>query len=438
MPRVERLQNWQEDKRIEPPMQPMLKNFHFALVALALVGAGLAERAVAADPAQTVHGSADVYAAPGIALAWGILRGANEAATTVVVRVAADSQSFGRWKSWASILHAEDRAPARADCAQGHGRRQSAARAIRRLSAHRAPLLRVGVALGERRAEARRLLSWHPGHDAGVSLERRARESISPPASAARAKATVRESHRTLSDSRRARAPPRSFGAEAGGHGIRHRGRCRRRTHLADRLLLRPPCWVSLAARSLKGSAAQIASVVGFPHGGDRSDVKANAAALAVADGATEIDMVQNFGALKSGDTARVATDIEAVVRAVPGIAVKVILESAVLTDDEKNLACRLAVDAGAAFVKTSTGFHPSGGATVADVRLMRAAVGPVIGVKASGGIRSLDDARAMLEAGANRIGTSCERGDSRVARRAVSFAPGRLLPASRDARWSP
>ena len=167
------------------------------------------------------------------------------------------------------------------------------------------------------------------------------------------------------------------------------------------------PCWVTLAARSLKGSAAQIAGVVGFPHGGDRSDVKANAAALAVADGATEIDMVQNFGALKSGDTARVATDIEAVVRAVPGIAVKVILESAVLTDDEKNLACRLAVDAGAAFVKTSTGFHPSGGATVADVRLMRAAVGPVIGVKASGGIRSLDDARAMLEAGANRIGTS-------------------------------
>jgi len=167
------------------------------------------------------------------------------------------------------------------------------------------------------------------------------------------------------------------------------------------------PCWVSLAARSLQGSGAQIASVVGFPHGVDRSDVKANAAALAVADGATEIDMVQNFGALKSGDTARVAADIETVVRAVPGIAVKVILESAVLTDDEKKLACRLAVEAGAAFVKTSTGFHPAGGATAADVRLMRAAVGPAIGVKASGGIRSLDDARAMLGAGANRLGTS-------------------------------
>jgi deoxyribose-phosphate aldolase len=167
------------------------------------------------------------------------------------------------------------------------------------------------------------------------------------------------------------------------------------------------PCWVSLAARSLKGSGAQVASVVGFPHGVDRSDVKANAAALAVADGATEIDMVQNIGALRSGDSARVAADIEAVVRAVPGIAVKVILESAALTDDEKTLACRLAVDAGAAFVKTSTGFHPSGGATAADVRLMRAAVGPAVGVKASGGIRTLADARAMLDAGANRIGTS-------------------------------
>ena len=167
------------------------------------------------------------------------------------------------------------------------------------------------------------------------------------------------------------------------------------------------PCWVSLAARSLTGSDAKVASVVGFPHGVDRADVKANAAALAVADGAAEIDMVQNFGALRSGRAAMVAADIEAVVRAVPGIPVKVILETTVLTDEEKKLACRLAVDAGAAFVKTSTGFHPSGGATVVDVRLMRAAVGPTIGVKASGGIRSLDDVRAMLKAGANRIGTS-------------------------------
>jgi len=102
-----------------------------------------------------------------------------------------------------------------------------------------------------------------------------------------------------------------------------------------------------------------------------------------------------------------VAADIEAVVRAVPGIPVKVILEATVLTEEEKTLACRLAVDAGAAFVKTSTGFHPAGGATAADVRLMRAVVGPSVGVKASGGIRTLGDVLSMLDAGANRIGTS-------------------------------
>lgn len=167
------------------------------------------------------------------------------------------------------------------------------------------------------------------------------------------------------------------------------------------------PCWVSLASRSLAGTSAKVASVVGFPHGADRSDVKAMAAALAVADGAREIDMVQNFGALKSARMSLVAADIEAVVRAVPGIPVKVILETATLTDDEKKLSCRLALEAGAAFVKTSTGFHPAGGATAADVRLMRATVGPHVGVKASGGIRSLADVRAMLDAGANRIGTS-------------------------------
>ncbi len=167
------------------------------------------------------------------------------------------------------------------------------------------------------------------------------------------------------------------------------------------------PCWVTLAARALAGVDAKVASVVGFPHGVDRADVKASAAAHAVADGAGEIDMVQNFGALRSGRAALVAADVEAVVRAVPGIPVKVILETTVLTDEEKTLACRLAVDAGAAFVKTSTGFHPTGGATAADVRLMRAAVGPAVGVKASGGIRTLGDVLAMLDAGANRIGTS-------------------------------
>jgi len=167
------------------------------------------------------------------------------------------------------------------------------------------------------------------------------------------------------------------------------------------------PCWVSLAARALAGSGAKVASVVGFPHGVDRPDVKANAASLAAADGAREIDMVQNVSALRSGRAAWVAADIEAVVRAVPGIPVKVILEATVLTEEEKTLACRLAVDAGAAFVKTSTGFHPAGGATAADVRLMRAVVGPSVGVKASGGIRTLGDVLSMLDAGANRIGTS-------------------------------
>ena len=167
------------------------------------------------------------------------------------------------------------------------------------------------------------------------------------------------------------------------------------------------PCWVPLAARALAGSGAKVASVVGFPHDVDRADVKGSAAALAVADGAGEIDMVQNFGALRSGRAASVAADIEAVVRAVPGIPVKVILETAALTDEEKKLACRLAVNAGAALVKTSTGFQPARGATTADGRLMRAAVGPIVGVKASGGIRTLDDVRTMLEAGASRIGTS-------------------------------
>jgi deoxyribose-phosphate aldolase len=167
------------------------------------------------------------------------------------------------------------------------------------------------------------------------------------------------------------------------------------------------PCWVRLASALLAGSTARTVSVIAFPHGCDRAEAKAHAAALAVADGAGEIDMVMNFGALKGGDDALAAADIEAVVRAVKAIPVKVIIEATALTDDEKRRACRIAVDAGARFVKTSTGFHPTGGATAADVRLMRAAVGPAMGVKASGGIRTLADARAMLDAGANRLGTS-------------------------------
>jgi deoxyribose-phosphate aldolase len=167
------------------------------------------------------------------------------------------------------------------------------------------------------------------------------------------------------------------------------------------------PCWVRLAVDALAGTKAKVIAVAGFPHGCDRAEVKARAATLAHAEGAAEIDMVLNFGALRSGHATIVAAEIEAVVRAVPGTPVKVILETAVLGDDDKRLACRLARDAGAAFVKTSTGFHPAGGATIADVRLLRAAVGPDFGVKASGGIRTLEDARAMLEAGANRLGTS-------------------------------
>jgi deoxyribose-phosphate aldolase len=165
--------------------------------------------------------------------------------------------------------------------------------------------------------------------------------------------------------------------------------------------------WVSLAASSLAGTDATVISVVGFPHGCDTPGVKARATERAIADGAREIDTVMHFGALRSGDASQVSDDIAAVVRAAQGVPVKVILETMALTDEQKRLACRIAADAGAAFVKTSTGFHPSGGATAADVRLMREEVGPRVGVKASGGIRTLADTRTMIDAGANRIGTS-------------------------------
>jgi deoxyribose-phosphate aldolase len=167
------------------------------------------------------------------------------------------------------------------------------------------------------------------------------------------------------------------------------------------------PGRVRYAADALAGADAVVASVVGFPHGAQRRDVKASEAALAIDDGAREIDMVADLGALRDGDAARAAADIEAVVRACGGVPVKVIIEATALDDVQKRLACRLAREAGAAFVKTSTGFHASGGATLADVRLMRAEVGAALGVKASGGIRTLADALAMIEAGASRLGTS-------------------------------
>ncbi len=167
------------------------------------------------------------------------------------------------------------------------------------------------------------------------------------------------------------------------------------------------PHWVDVCAAELRGSSVAVCTVVGFPLGATTTATKAFEAAEAVRRGATEVDMVINIGALKSGDLDTVHDDIEGVVRAVAGQAcVKVILETALLNDDEKVTACALAKEAGAHYVKTSTGFA-GGGATVEDVRLMRRVVGSDLGVKASGGIRDRETAEAMIEAGANRIGAS-------------------------------
>jgi deoxyribose-phosphate aldolase len=168
------------------------------------------------------------------------------------------------------------------------------------------------------------------------------------------------------------------------------------------------PTWVKECAYSLRGSPVKVCSVVGFPLGATLADVKAYETRRAVFDGATEIDMVINVGALKSGDDATVRRDICAVVEAAhEGCAiVKVIIETALLTDEEKVRACLLAKEAGADFVKTSTGFS-KGGATVADIELMRRTVGSEVGVKAAGGVKDLASAREMIAAGATRIGAS-------------------------------
>jgi deoxyribose-phosphate aldolase len=166
------------------------------------------------------------------------------------------------------------------------------------------------------------------------------------------------------------------------------------------------PVWVPLAARKLAGSGIAVCTVVGFPLGANRSPIKAEEARLAVKEGATEVDMVINIGALKSGDHRAVEEDIAAVVKAAKPAIVKVIIETCYLSDAEKQAACELAEKAGAAFVKTSTGFG-TGGASPEDVALMRRAVGGRLKVKASGGIRCRADAVAMLEAGADRIGAS-------------------------------
>jgi deoxyribose-phosphate aldolase len=168
------------------------------------------------------------------------------------------------------------------------------------------------------------------------------------------------------------------------------------------------PHWVRLARTTLARSSIRLCTVIGFPLGANRTPVKIAEARLALAEGATEIDMVQNIGALRSGDFACVQSEIAelAEIAHKANALLKVILETCLLTDDQKRAACRLAVEARADFVKTSTGFSTSG-ATESDIRLMRQAVGPSIGVKASGGIRSLDAVRRMVSAGATRIGTS-------------------------------
>ena len=166
------------------------------------------------------------------------------------------------------------------------------------------------------------------------------------------------------------------------------------------------PVYIPLAAKLLQGTGVKVCCVVGFPLGAITPEQKAAEAASCAAMGAEELDMVIHVGAAKAGDWALVQRDIEGVVKAAAGRTVKVILETCLLTDEEKRKACLAAKAAGAHFVKTSTGFS-TGGATAADIALMRKTVGPEMGVKASGGIRDYAAAMAMIEAGANRIGAS-------------------------------
>lgn len=167
------------------------------------------------------------------------------------------------------------------------------------------------------------------------------------------------------------------------------------------------PTWVAFAAEGLAGTEVKVCTVIGFPLGASTSRTKAFETSDAIAGGAAEIDMVVNIGALKDGRDDEVEADIRAVVEAASGKAiVKVIIETSLLTEEEKVRACQCAVRAGADFVKTSTGFS-TGGATAEDISLMRKTVGPDIGVKASGGVRSLEDMQRMVAAGATRIGAS-------------------------------
>jgi len=166
-------------------------------------------------------------------------------------------------------------------------------------------------------------------------------------------------------------------------------------------------CWVATAYHLLEDSDVKVTSVVGFPFGAMAGDVKRFETETAIDDGAHEIDMVLNVARLKAGDDKFVFREIVDVVEAADERTVKVILETCLLTDEEKIRACKLVVESGAHFVKTSTGFNPGGGATIADVKLLRETVGPKFGVNASGGIRDTKTALAMIEAGATRLGTS-------------------------------
>lgn len=187
------------------------------------------------------------------------------------------------------------------------------------------------------------------------------------------------------------------------------------------------PFWVPLATSMLRGSPVAVCTVSGFPLGATSTAAKVAESRAALGEGAREVDMVINIGALRGGENAAVEADIRQVVGACRerGALVKVIIETALLTDDEKVLACRLAQAAGADFVKTSTGFS-KGGATVGDVALMRRTVGPGMGVKASGGIRTLEDLNAMVAAGATRIGASAS---VRIMEAAAARAAGPGVP---------
>jgi deoxyribose-phosphate aldolase len=168
------------------------------------------------------------------------------------------------------------------------------------------------------------------------------------------------------------------------------------------------PTWVALAAHLLKGSAVKVCTVIGFPLGATTPQGKVYEAKVAIDEGAAELDVVINIGRLKGGDWGYVKDEITqlAMFAHYSGVILKVIIETALLSDDEKRTVCQIAKEAGVDFVKTSTGFS-SGGATVPDILLMRSVVGPNVGVKASGGITDFATAKAMIDAGATRIGTS-------------------------------